>query len=389
MDFWIPSILAAGMTAGAAGVYAGLRRKNLHLWLPGAIFSSGTGNRFDGVQDIYIAICDHFEPQWGRPEKSVAIGRVDDWCREYPRQFERFRDSSGRPPQHTFFFPADEYQPEYLDRLAELCRAGFGDVDVHLHHDHDTAENLRQTLLDFKQTLHHRHELLRQDPRTGEVVYGFIHGNWALCNSRPDGRWCGVNEEVDILRQTGCYADFTLPSAPSATQTRTINSIYYANNCPGRAKSHETGIRARVGQVPPAESLLLIQGPLGLNWRNRKAGLIPRIENADLTAANPPTWDRFQHWRRAGVHVEGAPGSVFIKLHTHGCKPSNSKMWLGGAAAAFHEQLAKQAAEGRFRFHYVTAWEMAQRVHELEQNSHSDLVKQTPRSETRVPCLQS
>ena len=54
-------------------------------------------------------------------------------------------------------------------------------------------------------------------PWTGErseVGYAFIHGNWSLCNSRPDGRYCGVNNELDVLRETGCYADFTLPSAP-------------------------------------------------------------------------------------------------------------------------------------------------------------------------------
>src|SRR6202043_585670 len=100
--------------------------------------------------------------------------------------------------------------------------------------------------------------------RTGEVAYGFVHGNWALDNSRPDGRWCGVNNELDILRQTGCYADFTLPSYPSPTQTRKINSIYYATDDPARPKSHDRGIN--VGSAPrPANSLMLIQGPLALN----------------------------------------------------------------------------------------------------------------------------
>ena len=69
-----------------------------------------------------------------------------------------------------------------------------------------------------------RHGLLSRDRYTGEVGYGFIHGNWALDNSRPDGRMCGVDNELDVLRETGCYADFTLPSAPSPTQTRKINS---------------------------------------------------------------------------------------------------------------------------------------------------------------------
>jgi hypothetical protein len=108
--------------------------------------------------------------------------------REYPQRFARFADADGRPPQHTFFFPQDEYRPEYLDELAALCRQGYGDVDVHLHHDGDTADSLRAKLEGFRDTLHDRHGLLRIDPETGRLVYGFIHGNWALCNSRPDGR---------------------------------------------------------------------------------------------------------------------------------------------------------------------------------------------------------
>ena len=52
--------------------------------------------------------------------------------------------------------------------------------------------------------LHERHGLLRAGPETGKIIYSFIHGNWALDNSRPDGRWCGVDNEIDILVETGC-----------------------------------------------------------------------------------------------------------------------------------------------------------------------------------------
>lgn len=317
--------------------------------------------------EALIAVCDHYEPECCGASRRTARERVARWVREYPRQFERFRDADGRPPQHTFFFPQDEYRPEYLDELANLCRRGFGDVDVHLHHDADTADALREKLAGFRDALRERHGLLRTDPATGQAAYGFIHGNWALCNSRPDGRWCGVDQELTVLRETGCYADFTLPSAPSPTQTRTINSIYYARDIPGRCKSHDSGIRARVGGAPPVESLLMIQGPLMLDWGRRKLGLLPRLENADIHAGRPATWERLQLWLRARVHVAGRPDVVFVKLHTHGCKDGNIDTWLGGEMQRFHEQLA--VAAGRlpgFRFRYVTAWEMAQRVHELE-----------------------
>src|SRR5207248_318014 len=121
-------------------------------------------------------------------------------------------------PRHSFFYPVETYHRNHIDALTELCRAGYGEVEVHLHHDNDTADNLRRTLLEARDTLARDHGQLARDRRTGAVRYGFIHGNWALDNSHPGGCWCGVNNELDVLRQTGCYADFTMPSAPDRAQ---------------------------------------------------------------------------------------------------------------------------------------------------------------------------
>ena len=346
------------------------RPRNLHCWLGEWIRQSARNSPIvpgERPLHLFLSVCDHYEPEWGRPAPHIAEERVMDWVRRYPEQHADLTDSRGRPPQHSFFFPADEYRPEYLDGVAELCEQGFGDAEIHLHHDQDTADNLRQTLSEFADTLHRQHGLLRLDPRTGRPTYGFIHGNWSLCHSRPDGRWCGVPEEIDILRETGCYADFTLPSAPSDTQTRTINSIYYATNRPGQCKSHDVGTPAAVLEPAFDRSLLMIQGPLLPNWNRRKFGLIPRIENGDLTAANPPTLERLRLWMQASVIVQGRPDWLFIKLHTHGCQPANQEMWLGGVARQFHLALAQWSRQiPDLNYYYVTAWEMAQLVHQAE-----------------------
>jgi hypothetical protein len=417
--FWIfVSLTLAVLAIETAVVAYVVRKKHLDRWLPSYLFGMAncprlnqpdvrtetletspecddtvtqvSGHRTpwerfinDEPLDVFIAVCDHFEPDNGKPARHVADARIDRWCADYPKLFGDFEDSTGRPPQHSFFYPQDEYfVPEYLDQLRDLCEAGFGDVEIHLHHDDDTEDGLREKLSSFREILFNRHGLLRRDPESGEIVYGFIHGNWALCNSRPDGRWCGVNDELTILRETGCYADFTMPSAPEFTQTRIVNSIYYASSGPQRPKSHDRGTAAALGVASPLNHLLMVQGPLTFDWRNRTRGIMPRIENGDLLHRRPPTLQRLEQWLRCGVHVGGRPDSCFIKLHTHGCKDGNIDTLLGEETQQFHHAFAAESRQRtNFRFHYVTAYEMSKLVHQAEQgiavpdvNSHSEFV---------------
>ena len=127
---------------------------------------------------MFLCIVDHYEPMVGGAPMHIQWERVDRWVREYPRLAADFKDSRGRPPQHTFFYPAEEYHAEHIEKLAGLCRQGFGEVEVHLHHDNDTADQLRKTLEGFKERLFHEHGLLQKNGR-GEITDGFVHGNWA------------------------------------------------------------------------------------------------------------------------------------------------------------------------------------------------------------------
>ena len=333
--------------------------RGLHRWLLPYLLSARRRRAPRPGEPVHLLLCiaDHYEPKLGNAPPAVARERVRRWVEEYPKRFAEFRDADGRPPRHTFFYPVEEYEPDYLDALAGLCRQGFGEVEVHLHHDNDTSDNLRRTLTDFKRVLADRHGLLARDP-AGEVRYAFIHGNWALDNSRPDGRWCGVNNELDVLRETGCYADMTLPSFPSETQTRAVNRIYYAVDDPARPRSHDTG--TDVGRGPPPDrGLMLIQGPLVLDWGRRKWGVLPRVENACLQGNQWPSDARLANWLRARVQVASRPDWFFVKLHTHGANEANMPVLLGQPMAAFHRRLRERAdRDPAFRFHYVTAREM-------------------------------
>jgi hypothetical protein len=347
--------------------------KALNIWLPAWLKRDREPHRALGSLHVCIAVCDHFEPLQNT-DKAGAVARIATWRREYPRFVEEFRDSGGKPPRHTFFYPVEQYDSDILQALADLCSENGCEIEVHLHHDRDTADNLRATLLTARERLA-SHGLLSRDP-DGNVRYGFIHGNWALDHSHPEGRHCGVPDELGVLRETGCYADFTLPSAPNPTQTRTINSIYYAAE-DGHPKSHDAGRRViaereACGGARDGE-LLMVQGPLGLNWRRRKYGILPRIENSDLTGGNPPTRDRFRLWLDCRICVGGRPNWLFVKLHTHGAKPSNTKMLLGEPMRAFHRMLADEVPRrAGFSYHYVTAREMVNIIHAAESGHSGD-----------------
>jgi hypothetical protein len=352
--------LLGGAAVGAGAFWYALHRRGLDRWLPSYLRDSARRRDPRPGDEVHLLLCiaDHYEPKQFQPPPHLARARVERWVRDYPQQFARFHDSDGRPPRHTFFYPEEQYEPEYLDALADLCRRGFGEVEIHLHHDHDTADHLRQTLLRFKDVLASRHGLLACRRDTGERVYGFVHGNWALDNSRPDGLHCGVNNEIDVLIETGCYADFTLPSAPSLAQTRTINRIYYAIDDPQKPKSHDRGIEIGTAPPPP-KSLLLIQGPLLFDWRRRKFGLLPKVENACLQASQPPAIERLPLWLRARVQVPSRPDWFFVKLHAHGAAEVSNDALLGEPMVRFHQALAEYAREHpHFHYHYVSAREM-------------------------------
>ena len=333
------------------------RQRNVYQWL-GSYLTRRRPDAGTGVVHVMFSFVDHFEPQWGRPSYEVEVSRVARWREGYKALASRHRDADGVHPQHTFFYPEEEYRAEHLDQIAALCREGFGEIEVHLHHDRDTEAGLREKINRFVKVLHERHGALPIDPATQRPAFGFIHGNWSLDNSRSDGRWCGVNNELRVLGDLGCYADFTLPSAPSDTQTRKINSIYYATDDCDSPKSHDDGIDVRAG-VRGSGDLLIVQGPLAMNWRSRRWGLVPRIENADVRSAFPPTNERVDLWVKQHIHVKGRPDWIFIKVHTHGTQERDMDALLGRPVDEMFDYLESKYNDGKiFALHYVNSREM-------------------------------
>jgi hypothetical protein len=316
-----------------------------------------------GRAHLILVVANHFEPSWderiGKVALATQLARVDEWCEQARATGDVTRDCDGAPFRHTYFYPAEQYHRPLVERLAELEADGFGEVEIHLHHGverPDTPENLRRALEEFRDLLSEEHHCLSRLDGVGQPRYAFVHGNLALANSMG-GRCCGVDSEMRILAETGCYADLTLPAAPLQPQTPRINALYQCGRPLDEPVPHWTGKNLRVGAKITLP--VLLTGPLVFDWSRRRRGLpAPRIDDGALTASYPLTPERLRRWRGAGVCVRGRPEWIFIKLYCHGFFPNAQAATIGEPAQWFLQETLEWAdRDGRFKIHFATARE--------------------------------
>jgi hypothetical protein len=349
------------------GPTAGQRLSYVSRWLPNYLWQRFTRHRLSRGTHLIFALADHFEPGIVPEEGSARAPypeqerRLEHWCREYPLRFGTYLDAEGRPFVHSYFYPAEQYDQSLIARLAEHCRDGWGEIEIHLHHGvktADSAENTRRELVEFRDRLAGEHGCLSYWGDSDEPRYAFVHGNFALANSNH-GRDCGVDNEMQILAETGCYADLTLPTAAfHGAQIGKINSIYECALPLTERAPHREGRDLARGRAPRVFPLM-VQGPLMLDFHSGgDSGRFVRIDNAGLTGPNPFSLHRLSQWKRAAISVEGRPDWLFIKLHCHGMDPRHKEATLGPAMQNFLRELTSGAEERNEVLHFVSAREM-------------------------------
>jgi len=312
---------------------------------------------------IIITVANHFEPGWsenGMLDHKTQMRRIDDYRKLAHSIGDAVRDADGTKFRHTNFYPAEQYHPDILDQMAAMQAEGLGEVEVHLHHGverPDNADNLRATLVEFRDTLAEQHRCLSRVNGSDMPMYAFVHGNLALANS-CSGRFCGVDNEMEILQETGCYADFTLPSAPDESQVAVLNSIYQCAGPLDRPVPHATGKRVTVYrnhlQLP-----LIFTGPLVFNWTRRMGGVpVPRLDDGALTSNQVLDANRFRRWTSANVTVAGKSNWIFVKLYCHGFFDGEQSACIGEDAKRFFGEMVEQGERGgAYTVHFATARE--------------------------------
>ena len=163
---------------------------------------------------------------------------------------------------------------------------------------------------------------------------------------------------MQVLADTGCYADFTLPAAPLPPQVPKINAIYQCGRPLHERCPHWSGPDLRVhGGLPVLP--VLFTGPLVFDWSQAGGGLpMPRIETGALTEKGLPSLRRLQNWQKAGVGVRGKPEWIFIKLHCHGFFMPDQPAMIGESMRRFLEEAMEWGyRSGEFDIHFATARE--------------------------------
>jgi hypothetical protein len=317
----------------------------------------------DGPINLIVIVANHFEPAWSERGGYLPLDeqrrRLDQWCEMARATGQAVRGVDGAPFRHTNFYPAEQYHKPLLDTMATLQKDGYGEVEVHLHHGveaPDTEANLRRALVEFRDVLAEEHKCLSREGEGGIPRYAFVHGNLALANS-SGGLFCGVDSEMRVLAETGCYVDMTLPAAPLQPQVPRINTIYECGSSLDEPIPHYTGPSLQVGKEP--QWPVILPGPLVFNWSRRVSGLpVPRLDDGVLAANYVSDFARLERWAGARISVRGRADWVFVKLYCHGFFDMDQDACIGESARRFWlEALEESARTGRYRIYFASARE--------------------------------
>ncbi len=321
--------------------------REYYVWFPGYAYwlTHQEKSKTEPIH-IFFLYTDHFEP-------GQRADLMERWLKEYPRLADRHRDSDGRRPQHTWFYPAEQPIDRNLIALRKLVSAGYGETELHLHHFQDTPASARRRFEDGVSYFQRFGFLKGVDGRTH---FAFIHGNWSLDNSLG-AAFCGNSRELRMLKELGCFADFTFPSLWVKSQPSWVNNIYEVID-DDQPKSYDRGVPVALGWRP-AGDLVLVQGPLMIVPTINPAKLFFSVVDSDIHPTVPITPQRVDAWVRANIHVTGRPDWVLLKVHGHAASSTaDLEETLGPDFGDALTYLEKRYNDGKhYLLHYVTARE--------------------------------
>jgi hypothetical protein len=335
------AVVVLYLAAQAARFYV----RNYHLFLADYVRWTFTpAPRHAGLTHVFFMYVDHFEP-------GKDIARTERFAARYEALARRHKDGDGRIPQRTWFYPAEQPIDANMLRLQKLVRDGYGEVELHLHHDNDTPASLEKELTDGIAYFQRFGFLKTVD---GQTRFAFVHGNYGLDNGNG-AAFCGVNTELRMLKKLGCYVDHTFPALWREAQPPFVNAIYETVD--------DDGPRSYKRRLPPdalgTGDMTMFLAPLVLvpSWNPRR--LFLEVEDANIHSTVPLTTARADQWIKANIHVPQKPEWVFVRAYGHGAmSDADEEETLGPRFDAVLTHLESRYNDGtRYKLHYVTVRE--------------------------------
>jgi hypothetical protein len=332
-----------------------LYKKNVLSWLPNYInfeIKKNFEKETNATKHIMLLLADHHE-----------ITKTNDellFLEKLKKLSNKHLDGDGKKLQYTFFYPYDHFfRPDFdthvLSTIVKYCSQGYGDIELHWHLKNETSASYRDKLRDAIKRFNKYGALITVD---NKVAYGFIHGNWALDNSiisEKGENYSGVNNELDILRESNCFADFTFPAFGTTAQPSLVNNIYYALDDPLKPKSYDTGILVEARKKKPNDKYFMIFSGL-IIIRPFVNGKILYIDRSNIQDSELPSPKRAENWIKNGISIKGQPSWIFIKLHMHGGLHPDAI--LGKDMDRTLNFIENKYNDGKeYKLHYVTARE--------------------------------
>ena len=303
------------------------------------------------LRHVMFIFVDHWEPGYG----ASALTKANLWYEDYGRMARRHVDADGCHPKHDWFCLYLDEKP--LQIIAKTVFDGLGEMNIHIHHgtvNDDNNDNCTEMsgLIDQYLTYLNKVGACLTAEEHPQQTFGFIHGMWALDNSRlVDGhrQYCGCNEELNLLMSKNCYADFTFP-AWGPMQPTVIQSRIFATRDSSQPTSYNISSNVReitVNSPPARDEFVIFQGP-----------------NCDtnIDQNEAPTLSRMNTWVNYNVSISGKSAWVFVKMYSHGSQtlsyPAGYSNLIGSTMDKFYSDIERDYNDGvNYKLHYCTARE--------------------------------
>ncbi|MBN2292942.1 MAG: hypothetical protein JXM70_10985 [Pirellulales bacterium] len=317
----------------------------------------------DDRKHLIFIMVDHYEH--GGPKHLKRGARNNDaWCDKFQEISDKCHDNYGNRFRYTWFYPFDHHNDAIMQRLSNMALEGYGEIEMHWHlapssgiNRENYAEKLQEAI-----TWYQKYGAMITVDSPPKTAFAYIAGVWDLDASRPSEQSLGLTNQIQVLKEKGCYADFTFSTIGTPAQPSKVNSIYYVDDDPDLPKSYDTGIDVQVNN-PTNDKLMIFQGPISITWNGA-------LEYGAIE--NDPRFHpkRISKWIDANIHVHGRPEWVFVKVYSHGAQ--SKEIVLAHDMEWMLKCLKEECSRRGITLHFMTAREAYNVVKAAEDGKTGD-----------------